>query len=84
MTGERSFEDRLRADPQLATFQAMYLDGGIDGVALVAEDANACPTCLQLTDRSYIPSGLPDLPLAGCTGPDGCRCRYEPNVTVYE
>ena len=79
-----TFERRLRDDPGLARLQAMYLDGGIDGVALVAADANACPTCLALTDRSYIPSGLPPLPLAGCSKPGGCRCRYEPNVTVYE
>ncbi len=78
------FARRLRDDPELARFQAMYLDGGIDGVALVAADSNACPTCLALTDRSYIPSGLPRLPIAGCSAAGGCRCRYEPNVTVYE
>ena len=75
---------RLRDDPQLARFQAMYLDGGIDGVALVAADANPCPACLAVTDRSYLPSGLPRLPIEGCTSARGCRCRYEPNVTVYE
>lgn len=78
------FARRLRDDPELAVFQAMYLDGGIDGVALVAADSNPCPTCLALTDRSYIPSGLPPLPIAGCSASGGCRCRYEPNVTVYE
>jgi hypothetical protein len=78
------FARRLAADPQLARFQAMYLDGGIDGVALVAADSGACPACLAVTDRSYIPSGLPPLPIGGCTAPGGCRCRYEPNVTVYE
>lgn len=75
---------RLRDDPEFARFQAMYLDGGIDGIALVAADSDPCPTCLGLTDRSYIPSGLPRLPIAGCSAPGGCRCRYEPNVTVYE
>ena len=79
-----AFERRLREDPELARFEAMYLDGGVDGIALVAADSNACPTCLALTDRSYIPLGLPKLPIAGCTSPGGCRCHYEPNVTVYE
>lgn len=78
------FEQRLRQDPELARLQAMYLDGGIDGVALVAADSEACAACLALTDRSYIPSGLPALPLAACERQGGCRCRYEPNVTVYE
>lgn len=71
-------------DPRVADYQRLYLDGVIDGVALVAADANACPACLAVSDRSYLPSGLPALPIAGCTGPGGCRCRYEPNVTVYE
>jgi hypothetical protein len=78
------FDRRLREDPELARFQAMYLDGGVDGISLVAADSDACPACLALTDRSYIPEGLPALPLAGCTAVGGCRCRYEPNVTVYE
>jgi hypothetical protein len=70
--------------PEHARFQELYLDGTIDGIALVAADANACEACLTVTDRSYIPSGLPLLPIAECTRPGGCRCRYEPNVTVYE
>lgn len=69
---------------EIAELQRLYLDGVIDGVALVAADANACPACLALADRSYLPSGLPALPIDGCSGPTGCRCRYEPNVTVYE
>jgi hypothetical protein len=70
--------------PDVARFQALYLDGTIDGVALVAADSNACPACLAVSDRSYLPSGLPPLPIEGCSRPGGCRCRYEPNVTVYE
>jgi hypothetical protein len=81
---DAAFAERLGRDPELATFQEMYLDGGIDGVSLVAFDANACPACLAVTDIAYLPSGLPGLPIEGCTAPGGCRCRYEPNVTVYE
>lgn len=78
------FERRLREDPMLASLQELYLSGGIDGVALVAEDSGACGACLALTDRSYLPSGLPPLPIASCSRPGGCRCRYEANFTVYE
>jgi hypothetical protein len=79
-----SFERRLAQDPQLAAFQGMYLGGSIDGVSLVAVDSNACPICLDVSDVAYLPSHLPPLPIAGCTSTRGCRCRYEPNVTVYE
>lgn len=84
MARDPAFEQRLRDDSELATFQEMYLGGGIDGVSLVAFDSNACPTCLSVTDIAYIPSGLPRLPIEGCSSAGGCRCRYEPNVTVYE
>jgi hypothetical protein len=64
--------------------QGLYLAGVIDGVALVAADANACPACLPVSDRVYVPTGLPPLPVPGCTAQGGCRCRYEPSFTVYE
>ena len=81
---DADFAERLRGNPQLASFQELYLNGGIDGVSLVAFDSNACPACLAVTDIAYTPSRLPVLPIAGCTSEQGCRCRYEPNVTVYE
>ena len=52
--------------------------------ALVARDANACAACLAVADRGYLPLKLPDLPIEGCSTPSGCRCRYEPLVTVVE
>ena len=70
--------------PEIERFQELYLGGVIDGVALVAADSTACPACLAVSDRSYLPSALPSLPIEGCSRPGGCRCRYEPNVTVYE
>lgn len=64
--------------------QALYHDGVIDGVALVAADSTACPACLEVADRVYLPGHLPVLPIDGCTRDGGCRCRYEPSFTVYE
>jgi hypothetical protein len=64
--------------------ERLYREGVIDGISLVAADAEACRACLSVADRSYTPWELPNLPVEGCTSPGGCRCRYEPNVTVYE
>jgi hypothetical protein len=72
------------AENRRGQFAQLYRDGQIDGVAVVAADAQACPTCTELADRMYLPSRLPELPIAGCTGRAGCRCRYEPSFTVYE
>lgn len=62
----------------------LYHDGVIDGVALVAADADACEACTAIADRVYLPSGLPPVPVEGCRRPGGCRCRQEPSFTVYE
>lgn len=64
--------------------EQLYHDGVIDGVALVAADADACEACTTIADRVYLPTRLPAVPVAGCSGPAGCRCRHEPSFTVYE
>jgi hypothetical protein len=64
--------------------QQLYHDGVIDGVALVAADANACQPCASVADRVYLPSQLPRLPIEDCGRAGGCRCRHEPSFTVYE
>ena len=64
--------------------QRLYHDGVIDGVALVAADAEACPTCAAVADRVYVPAQLPPVPVIECSRDGGCRCRHEPSFTVYE
>jgi hypothetical protein len=71
-------------EAEIDRLQALYLEGRIDGVALVAADANACPACLGVTDQVYMPRHLPRLPIEACSRPGGCRCRYEASFTVYE
>jgi hypothetical protein len=68
----------------VARFQKLYLDGDIDGVAVVAADATRCEACGQYDGQVYTPSTLPDVPVPGCSRASGCRCRYEANFTVYE
>lgn len=64
--------------------QRLYHDGVLDGVALVAADADACGPCAAVADRVYVPSRLPPVPVANCQRAGGCRCRHEPSFTVYE
>jgi len=53
-------------------------------VALVAADTTACAACAAIADRVYAPRKLPALPVPTCARVGGCRCRYEPSVTVVE
>ncbi|HMN14405.1 MAG TPA: hypothetical protein PKD55_18970 [Bellilinea sp.] len=45
---------------------------------IVARDA--CPAC-QAQQGTYAKDAVPALPVHGCSGPDGCRCSYEPLFT---
>ena len=71
-------------DPDRAELRRLYLDGTIEGVALVNADDAACATCRAAGDAMYLPWELPALPIAGCASAGGCRCRAEPSFTVVE
>lgn len=49
--------------------------GEIEGVS-VRPLPSACPVCLDAARDVYRPGWAPELPLAGCTGPVGCRCVF--------
>jgi len=68
----------------IASYQRLLDEGAIDGVALVAADTTACAACAAIADRVYAPRKLPALPVETCAREGGCRCRYEPSVTVVE
>ncbi len=49
-------------------------------VYVVAAD-HACPVCRRAQGTYDKKSGtVPQLPIEGCSGADGCTCRYEPLV----
>ena len=68
----------------IASYQRLLDEGAIDGVALVAADTTSCAACTAIADRVYAPRKLPTLPVETCSRVGGCRCRYEPSVTVVE
>ena len=49
--------------------------GEIEGIS-VQPLPSACPVCLDAARDIYRPGWAPELPLAGCTGPVGCRCVF--------
>jgi hypothetical protein len=56
----------------------------IEYVAVVVKDDLACGACKSVADRGYLPLRAPLLPNVSCTRAGGCRCRYEPWITVVE
>jgi diguanylate cyclase (GGDEF)-like protein len=49
--------------------------GEIEGIGIHTRPS-ACPVCLDAARDVYRPGWAPELPLAGCTGPVGCRCVF--------
>ena len=70
-------------DPR-EVLRRLYLAGGCEFVSVIARDELACALCAGLADRGYVPWELPELPIAGCVRTGGCRCAYEPAITVVE
>lgn len=58
---------KLRANPRVRRIRV-----------IVAQDA--CPACRQ-AERDHAKDEAPDLPVAGCSSPLGCRCWYEPALS---
>lgn len=81
--GERAGTPFPAGDPR-EPLRQLQLTGGCEYVSVVARDSLACGACAAVADRGYAAWDLPLLPLAACSRPGGCRCRYEPLITVVE
>ena len=43
--------------------------------------ADCCPACAAF-EGTYQKKNAPQLPIEGCSHPNGCRCFYEPMLTT--
>jgi hypothetical protein len=43
--------------------------------------ADCCPVCAA-HEGTYPKDGAPQLPIEGCSHPNGCRCFYEPMLNI--
>lgn len=43
--------------------------------------ADCCPVCASF-EGTYEKEKAPSLPIEGCSHPNGCRCFYEPMLTI--
>ena len=43
--------------------------------------ADCCPACSAF-EGTYEKENAPQLPIEGCSHPNGCRCFYEPMLTT--
>ncbi|MBV7330038.1 hypothetical protein KFU94_17695 [Chloroflexi bacterium TSY] len=48
------------------------------------KDASLCNSCSEIVGKQFLVARVPDLPLRECTCPQGCLCRYEPVLEMYE
>ena len=43
---------------------------------------NCCPVC-RAAEGAYEFDEVPELPIEGCSHPDGCRCSYAPVLDMF-
>ena len=48
----------------------------------IMANRDCCPTC-RATEGAYAFDDVPELPIEGCSHPNGCRCFYEPVLDMF-
>ncbi len=55
---------------------------GLATKARVLANRDCCPAC-RATEGVYDFDDAPELPVVGCSHPDGCRCHYAPVLDQF-
>jgi hypothetical protein len=71
----------LRIDSLTARALRDILASPRASAVFVVAPAHACPSCRRAQGTFYKDTDrIPEIPIEGCSCPDGCTCRYEPLV----
>jgi hypothetical protein len=76
--GAEAVPDKSRSAPraQPVTVAPMRVVGQFSAVSIVTTSA-CCDAGQQLAGKTFLLAQAPRLPLAECTRPDECRCRFQ-------
>ena len=66
--------DQQRAEHKAALEK---IRSGLSTKVRILTNRDCCPVC-QTMDGVYAFDDVPELPIEGCSHPDGCRCYYAP------
>lgn len=70
---EKTIEQQ-RAEHQAALAK---IRSGLATKVRILTNRDCCPAC-RVVDGAYEFDDVPELPIEGCSHPDGCRCYYAP------
>jgi hypothetical protein len=65
---------------QIAVLKKFQENDRVKNVRLIVGH-DCCPVCASF-EGTYDKFNVPQLPLEGCSHPNGCRCFYEPMLTT--
>ena len=57
-------------------------NGGVATKVRILTYHNCCPACMAV-EGVYDFDDAPELPVEGCSHPDGCRCHYAPVLDYF-
>ena len=66
--------------PQAEALERLEANPRVSKIRLIV-NYDACPAC-RAVEGEYEKGQVPLLPTRGCSHPLGCRCFYEPALTV--
>jgi hypothetical protein len=75
----------MDADVTKRATQKKALENIKNGLATkvrIMANRDCCPTC-RAAEGAYEFDEAPELPLEGCSHPDGCRCSYAPVLDMF-
>ncbi len=75
---EKTLEQQ-RAENQAAL---QKIKDGLATKVRILTNPDCCPVC-QAHDGAYAFDEVPELPIEGCSHPDGCRCFYAPVLDMF-
>lgn len=76
-TDQTQFDETYPPNAALKKFQE---NERVQNVRLIVSD-DCCPVCAS-QEGTYNKNEAPLLPVEGCSHSNGCRCFYEPMLTV--
>jgi hypothetical protein len=77
-TSRASQESRIeRAQEEHVAALKRIREGGVATKVRILANHDSCPVC-NAVEGAYEFDEVPELPLEGCSHPQGCRCYYAP------
>ena len=72
ISGRKTWKAGRRSGTPIRTERKLF-----HGVSILSDEQSACEAASNLENVRFLADDAPMLPLADCSNPAGCRCKYQ-------